>query len=479
MAGRKRTVLKCIIGLSVLTALGGYALWKGSEMGRPQEAAETTAHVDTGFVLAGPGSFDSADTAVVVSKDDEKQEIIFQNMLLGKQYTLTYDGTTSIYDKYGETISMTQIQEGDVVSLTFLKGKKKLSSISISKDAWKLTDLSKYSIDDRNRHILVADDVYKYSDDTVIVSAGEPAEIMDINAADVLEIKGVGHNIYSIVVAKGHGYLRLKNDEYFVGGWIEIGQALIQEIKEDMLFVVPEGSYQVSVSNKGSGGVKKVQILRDQETELDIGDLKGEEVRQGTVLFTVSPEDAAIYIDGEQADISEPVLLEYGIHQMMAKADGYDTITQYIKVGQEAAGINVTMQKTADKTQNSVSQNSPEETEPVQLQEPETTETNEKPSADPAPSTDNTVSGNNNSNTTSTTTDGYKVYIDAPENAEIYLDGNYIGISPVSFKKSEGSHVVTLRRTGYRTRSYTISLDGEDKDVNYSFPELSASDGDE
>ena len=67
---------------------------------------------------------------------------------------------------------------------------------------------------------------------------------------------------------------------------------------------------------------------------------------------------------------------------------------------------------------------------------------------------------------------GYKVFIDAPADVEVYVDGNYIGIAPISFPKVEGSIVVTLRLAGYQTRSYTLSIDGQEKDINYSFSSL-------
>ena len=66
----------------------------------------------------------------------------------------------------------------------------------------------------------------------------------------------------------------------------------------------------------------------------------------------------------------------------------------------------------------------------------------------------------------------YKVYIDAPDGVAAYLDGNYIGITPISFKKVPGNYVVTLRKTGYQPRSYTLQIDEEEKDVNYSFTDL-------
>ena len=69
-------------------------------------------------------------------------------------------------------------------------------------------------------------------------------------------------------------------------------------------------------------------------------------------------------------------------------------------------------------------------------------------------------------------TSGYRVYIDSPVGVEGYVDGNYLGIAPVDFAKEEGSYVISLRKTGCQTRSYTLQIDGEEKNVNYSFSEL-------
>lgn len=263
--------------------------------------------------------------------------------------------------------------------------------------------------------------------------------MMDLNSADILTFNGIGNTVHSIVVEKGHGYLRLSGDENFIGGWIEVGQNIIYQITEDMLLTVPEGSYQVLISIKGGGGTKSVIINRNTEVTLDIGDLEIEAPQYGQVLFAMSPSSASLYVDGNLVDTSLPVTLEYGIHQLMARADGYSTVTSYLKVAQESAGVDITLDLEKD--------------------DEEEEEDNKE-----------TVSSGNGT----TTASYYQVYIDAPEGAEVYLDGNYIGICPISFKKVEGPHVITLRRTGYETRSYTIQVDGEDKDISYSFAELSA-----
>ena len=47
-----------------------------------------------------------------------------------------------------------------------------------------------------------------------------------------------------------------------------------------------------------------------------------------------------------------------------------------------------------------------------------------------------------------------------------------MGIAPVTYDKTPGDHTITLRKSGYITRSYSINIADDDKDVTYSFPDL-------
>ena len=53
--------------------------------------------------------------------------------------------------------------------------------------------------------------------DIVIFSEGKKAEMIDINPADRLSARGISHEVLSLSIDEGHGYLRLENDEYFLG----------------------------------------------------------------------------------------------------------------------------------------------------------------------------------------------------------------------------------------------------------------------
>lgn len=410
------------------------------ETGTVAAADENAAkeRVDTGFVLTGPDSYDSADTPILVDIDNDDNTVTFLNLDIGRRYTLSLDGTTKLYDKYGESISLEQIKKGDIVDVKFLKSKKHLTSMQLCPRAWSYNYVERYEINTVRREVTIGQEVFKLSDNIQYLSDGRNIEEMDLNAADILSFQGIDKEILCVNVEKGHGYLRLVNDENFIGGWIEIGQSLIQHITEDMLLAVPEGSYQVNISHNGSGGTKSVVINRNEETTLDIGDLEIAEPKYGTILFSLAPSGAKIYIDGAEVDASQPVVLEYGIHQLIAKADGYQTITRYLRVGAETAGIDVVL---------------------------DAIESGEEESTESTAETDS-------SSATDAVTNYYKVYVDAPEGVEVYLNGNYVGISPCSFRKNAGTHIITLRKTGYETRSYTVQIDDEEKDFSYSFADL-------
>ena len=468
---------------------------KESAVEKPvQEAAPTQISL-----TIGPDNYDSADTPIIIEKDDEKKTMTFFNIDVGKKYTLEYDGTTCFYDKYGKSLTPSQIVTGDIVDVKFLKSKKHLVSVQLSESSWSIKETERYSLNPKKHEITIGEDIYKISSDAVYFSEGKRVEERDIIETDTLSFQGIGNIVYSVSVEKGHGYLRLTGHQGFEGGWIEIGNSVISKVTEEMLITVPEGKYQVKISNEGTTAEKTVVINRNSESTVDFADVEFATPKTGTVLFSITPSKAKLFIDGEEADVSEGVELTYGLHQLICKADGYKTITQYLNVGQQAAGIDITLEKSdgEEQKEEESTDKKDETTDPDKKTEGEGTGEN-KDNKDNKENKDgegtngtqegsNTESGETQNNTTEgsgtgentdngstpdVTTTYYKVYIDSPTDTEIYLDGAYVGICPCSFKKTEGLHVLTLSKDGYITRSYTIQVDGEDRDISFSFAEL-------
>ncbi len=466
-----RRISRTVTALSLFALVLTGCTSEANNIGNAMEKGEKTNVVDTGFTLSTVGSFDSADTAVVLSTDLNNKAVSLINMDTGKQYTLYYDGTTYVQDKYDSPMTISQIEAGDVVDVTFLKGKKKLASIKLSPDAWVYDSVDNYDLVGANRTASIGSQTYSLPDGVVVLSEGHRVETGEVVSQDVVTISGIDHEIYSVSVDRGHGYLRLKNDQPLLGGWIEVGNRVIRQIKEDMLLVVPEGSYQVVLSNKNVGCVKDVTIERDKEVVLDVSDLEVAEDATGKILFSVTPETAKVSVDGKPVDISKVVELPYGIHQVQAQASGYDTLTRHIQVGSEYATISFKLEETRKTDGNSVSDNSTS-----RIPWKDTLDTVE-PKSSVSDNTLSSISANALNPSSSN-----KVYIDSPKGVEVYLDGNYVGLSPVRFTKDPGRHEITLKKTGYKTKTYTIYLDNSKKDETFSFSALekeSSSDKDE
>ena len=232
-----------------------------------------------------------------------------------------------------------------------------------------------------------------------------------------------------------------------------------------------------------------------------MGDIDVEK-KYGNVLFVLNPSDAELFVDGAKVDTGAPVTMEYGIHQLICRAEGYETTASYIKVGEPSASITLTLTKEAGSEEESDEDDSQSESESnSQTNSQNESESNSQTNSQNASanSSENSSGQNSESNSSSQVSSenvsengtsssetvsgtpgsdeavagsGSKVYIDGPEGTEIYVDGSYVGIAPISFAKPTGSVVITIRKTGYQTRSYTIQLENNGEDVHYAFSEL-------
>ena len=435
------------------------------------------------------GAYDSADMAVVEQLDTEGKQITLMTLQTGQTYNLFYSGTSYILDKYGSSMTAGQLQQGQIVNVTFLKSNRQIHQLQVAENAWKYDEITKYDLTGDNGTASIGGGVYSLSDHAQVYSNGHKAELMDIIGGDVLTISGVGHEIFSIQIDKGHGYVRLKNDAGLQGGWIEIGNEIISRVSsENMLLAVPEGTYNLRLRTDSQTINQEITVERNQELILDCAKIKSKKDSDGYVNFHLQPESASLSIDGETVASPEMVKLSYGIHEIEVSAAGYQTLLKHISVGNKLAEIVVNLEE--------VVEDEIEETEEVTEEptytdeEPESEsdskknnfESEEVPLPENALKEDTETAGKTEVKDKETNEEpihaltSNKVYVDQPKDVEIYLDGDYVGLAPTSFRKTTGKHTLTLRKVGYVTRSYTIVLHDDGDDITYSFSDLEPED---
>lgn len=440
------------------------------------------------------------DVGVVISVDTENKIISLQSITTGEKLFLNYTGGCDVRDKYNEILSITQVESGEIVNFSYVASKKKMYSLSISDTAWEYKEVKNLKVNEPENIMTIAGVKYKYSGMLVILSEGEKAMLMDINSEDTLILRGIGKQVCSIVIDKGHGYVKLLNSDYFVGGWVEVGQAAVKPVTKDMMLVVPEGNYTLSISKDGVGGSKSITVTRNEEITVDVGDLKGEELPLGSVKFNITPEEAVLTIDGEEMAHNEIITLKYGSHKLKITADGYETYSGTLKVKETLKELDITLTQESESTTITPTASATLTPSPEITPEAEVTPT-QRTTVTPTVGTGSSVTpevsiisgGEDGADTThsdeasddeeessstsqSTSTGSSKIYITAPTGAEVYLDGTYMGLVPINFAKTSGTHTITLRKEGYKTKSYTVYLSDDSTDATYSFSDMVESD---
>lgn len=160
-----------------------------------------------------------------------------------------------------------------------------------------------------------------------------------------------------------------------------------------------------------------------------------------------------MYINGTKIDYSKPIALNYGTYSVSASLNGYSTYNGKLTVAEASKTINISLE-TSDMA--SAATSAPQSTASSETTEPQATAA--------ATSKSKTKTKKIDSNHT--------ISVTAPEGAEVYLDNVYKGIVPCKFTKVIGSQTITLSKSGYVTKSYSVDILDDDKNVKLSFSEL-------
>ncbi len=425
------------------------------------------------------GKYDSADTASIRDINLEEKKIRFRNHATGKTYTLDYDNTSMMYDTRDNPLSPGLLEIGQVVDVKFLKSTKHITSLVLSKDAWTIEDTRDHELVRADKNARIKGDLYKMDARTLVMADGEVALAEDVLGTDKIKAYGVGNDVYSVVVTSGHGYVSLSSDTVddrsLVGAWLELDNEVIYKISPNMMLSAPEGEYNLQILGNGANYQSKVSISRNQETVVDTSEITISKPKEGLVTFEITPSEAEVFVDGEKQLTDVPVSIRYGYHSLKVMADGYITQNRYLKVGTAKSVVQIELEKdtesasaksgssnyASDFASNKKDKNSSSSASVATI-----------PKSSAAASVATVSANSNKPKEKNRVIEGYKIYIEEPDDVELYFDGSYIGMTPASIAKISGTHEVTLKKDGYKTKSYRVNIDDTEDNAFYKFPDL-------
>jgi len=364
-------------------------------------------------------------TGVLTYLNASDLKMHFVDITTGTEYEVPYTGGTDIQDAYKKIKAAANMELGELYDVYVNKSGKAVKILGNSK-AWERNDISGITVNEDSRKITIGGSSLVYESYSVILSGINRLSIAQIVDQDKLVIRGIDEKVYSISVDSGHGYIQFSGVSQLVGGYVSIGDKLLYGVTDNMLVTAPVGIQTIDIRCGSLSSTKSVTVTKDATVSVDFSEVQPEPTKMGTVSFSVTPSDAIMSIDGEEVDYKKGISLTYGNHKVKLICNHYQEYTEIITV------------------------NSPYVTKVIDM----------------------VASSSTTSATSADFTSGYKVSINAPEGAALYVDSEYIGIIPCSFSKSSGKKTITLTQNGYNTVSYTISIGNAAGDLTYSFPEM-------
>lgn len=311
---------------------------------------------------------------LIVENDMTEESLMLYSYATGIEHYYEYNSLTQFKDKYGAFSYTGAFTPGRVVTIGEQDQNGILKELQLSGDVWEYEDVRRFSVDELEAVLQIADTKYSLREKVYVFSNGERVSLGDLSKEDVLTVVGMDRKILSINVTTGHGTLALHNTTLFEGSFLQLNNDIFVIITESMEMDVPEGTYTLKVANDGWGGTTQIQIVRGEKTEIDLDTLKGEGKKKGLVRFEIDVEEVEVYIDNEKIDHTEPVELTYGTHALKIKASGYETWKKYLSVNSEDATISIELEKTDESQETEV------ETETTETQETTQTTESEEPS---------------------------------------------------------------------------------------------------
>ncbi len=376
---------------------------------------------------------------VIDNVDNENGIIRFYKVDTEELCLHTYNSGTVVLTQSGRVTTIDTLMPGMVVDIKYNTSSFMISEVQISTDeaVWENTKVTNFKVDDTTRSMTVGNSLYYYKDDVCVFSGEEAISISQLTNADQLIVRGINNRILSIVVDVGHGYVSLEGEDIFMGGLVDIGGNIVKVIEENMLILVPEGTYKVEVRKDDTIAEKYVTVVRDEQCIADFSDVAANVTVTGSVKFNINVSDATLYIDNIKRDHSSVIVLTEGTHSIIVVADGYVTYTSTVEIGANHQSINIYLNEDSEAETNS--NDSTEATTETTTEEGETI-----------------VSEIND------------VTIEGPVGGLVYFDSTYMGVAPITFDMITGTHVISILY-GTEINSYTVTLSEGGDDVVYDF----------
>ncbi|MBR4145886.1 MAG: PEGA domain-containing protein [Lachnospiraceae bacterium] len=453
--------------------------------------------------VPNPGKTDEqiAKTCMIIDVDLDSSLITLKDLDTGEKIELIFTGGSDIRTKSGRLVSAAMLKKGNIAKVKAGEDGK-LQSLIGSDDVWTYKNVENLKIYADQGKMEVGSRIYHMDDSLEVLNGDEftGKDTLLIDGTDILDLYGIEDRVFLIKVNTGHGYLTFENTEDYDGGTIYYGLGRSASVDKELKLILREGEYAITVEKDDLLAEATVKINRDEDTCFDLLPFGPEPVEYGDVKLNISPKESDLYIDGVKTPHEETLSLPVGVHDIEVTLGGYNSYNGTIEVGTLGLTKSISLSEAPEEVPDDIIyEETPTETVTVTVIPTQTpTPTDDLPEDSTLPSdsdipdstSDNgndgdidVVDGDDGPAPTPDTggngNSGYgKITVYCTDGALVYVDGVYKGTisdGSLTFDKPSGTISLELKKSGYVTKKYTLTMDDDEEEQVFRFPEMTKS----
>ena len=470
------------VGILLVTVL---MLFSGKDESSGTKKPGTKPKTTAGAEAFGEIAAEYNRLMMIKSVDTEAGTIILYDLEEGGEVTLSYGVAADIRSKYGSLTYAASLQYGDVVRTEY-NGDGSLVRMQLSGEHWELHGVEEFTISADSLNVNNTN--YRITEKTVAYCEGEQIATGEVRNMDRIELTGLGSQILTIHVIKGHGSIKLINCSEFQGAKVSFKDES-HILEGEPAYLVREGKYTVSVIGEKNAAAAEVTVARNEQVVIDLYEYGGAPVKTAEVRFKITPFSTVLKIDGERVDYYEQdLVLEYGEHKIEAELGGYVTYKGYLNITKPYHTFQIDLPERPASAEGSsgeddASQGGSEDSDGSGTGESTGDDTgNTSGNGDSDGNTEDSDNSGSASQggTADAGTEGdadaerryvpigeaggyeyekdFSTFLLEPAGAVVLIDGVSLGTAPVEFEKILGTYTITLRKNG-KVKEYTVTVD--------------------
>lgn len=382
-----------------------------------QQAQESTAIKDKPTV-----PFNS--TILGVVKYIEEDIIHVFDIEKEQEIIATILPSTEIRDSSNRLRQKEDLQVGEIFRLVYALKDHQLKELTNHPQSWIKSDMKNMHIDLVNHQVGIGQNNYLFDEHTLVFDTeGELTTIEALGEYDVLELRGIDRNIYSIRVLHPQGYI-VCEDLPALEGVLEINinrQLPLANATQPIPLSV--GEHKIVIRLEGyNPKVYHVTVEPGETYNLSIDDLERTMI-QVHIEGIDQEVDYTIKISDQTFKKGDPIVIESGTYHVEVLAEGHKPWVRRLPFAREKEVIQVDLE--------------------------------------PIPGWQETQGA---------TASKHQVHINTdPIGAKVYLNDQYVGMSPYVNTLAQGDYRIRLEKENYETYETQIIIDHSDSQNEYLY----------